>query len=505
LKIDNWIVQDKAGTLPKTPLSVALKVDGGMKQQALDLRQLLVQLTPTDRAKNAVEMQAKLDMSKAAPSTVSIHSESLDLTPYYNMFAAGTNAAKAKTASAQPEPQTIPGAAAPAVQQEPAPMSLPFQQLTADLKIDRLYLREVAISNWAATVTIRTNTVALRPFQLGINGGSMDVNGDFDVSVPGYKYDLAFKANEVPLAPLANTFGSGSSNQLQGNFLADAHIQGAGVTGPSLRKNLGGTAMINLTNLNYQVVGPKMQRILVPISIALRLPELTQTQINWVSAQTEITNGIVQLQHLGVESEAFYAESAGAITLADVITNSTLNLPIDLSLLRGLAQKAGLRSSDTPTNAKYAKIPQFVTIKGTVGAPSPDINKLAVTGMFMRGAAALGLGNDKVEKSLGAVGNLLTGNKGANGSDTNGSTAGNLLQGVSGLLGGSHATNANGTAATNNNTASSVLRGLNGLLGGQTPAANTNASTNAAPTNAPAPANPVGGLLDSLFGGRKKK
>src|SRR3569623_998451 len=144
-----------------------------MKEQALALRQLLVQLTPTGRAKNAVERQAKLDMSKAAPSTVSIRSESLDVTPYYNMFAAGTNASKANTAAAQSNPQPVPAASAPGVQQEPAPISLPFQQLSADLKIDRLYMRDVAISNWAATVTIRTNTVQLRPFQLGINGGSM--------------------------------------------------------------------------------------------------------------------------------------------------------------------------------------------------------------------------------------------------------------------------------------------------------------------------------------------
>jgi hypothetical protein len=502
LKIDKWLVQDKAGTLPKNPLAVALKVDGAMKDQLLDLRQFLVQLTPTDRAKNALEIQAKLDLSKATPSTASIRSESFDATPYYNMFAASTNAPP----QAQPDAPAAGTAEAAAPAREPAPISLPFQQFTADVKIDRFFLREIAISNWIATVAIRSNIVELHPFQLGLNGGAMVISGMVDVGVPGYKYDLALKADQVPLAPLANSLGSGGTNQLQGNLLAQARIRGAGTTGSNLRKNLGGNASFNLTNLDYHVVGPKMQRIIVPISLALRIPELTQTPINWVSAQTVISNGVVNLEHLGVESGAFYAESSGPIALADVLTNSTLNLPMDLSILHALAEKSGLVPSGTPTNARYAKLPRFVTIKGTVGAPEADINKLALAGMLARGAASFGLGNANVEKSLGAVGDLLSGNKGTNSSGTN-SPAANLLQGVTGLLGGKQSTtNDAATADTNTDKASSVLQGLSGLLGGNSaPGAATNSTTtNATTTNAP-PANPAAGLLDSLFRGRQNK
>lgn len=505
VKLTNWLVHDKAGKLPKTPLSVGLTVDGGMRQQVLDLRQLVLQLTPNQRAKNALQMQAKLDLSKtnAAPSTLSIRSESFDLTPYYDMFAGGsTNAASAAKPDSTPAPaqaQTQPSS----TPQEPPPMNLPFQQLTADLKIDRLYLRELAISNWNATVAIRSNVVLLKPFQLQLNGGAMDMTGNFDVGVPGYKYDLAFKADSVPLAPLANSFGSGSTNQLQGNFLANAQFRGAGITGPNLRKNLGGTVAADLTNMNYQVVGPKLRRILVPISVALRVPELTQTPINWVSLQSQIGNGTVDLKHVGVESEAFYAEVAGPITLADILTNSALNLPVDLSLRRALAEKAGLLSADTPTNAKYAKIPRFVSVKGTVGAPDPDINKLAVAGMLAKGAAAFGLGDAKTSQALGALGNVLTGQKAStNAAATNNSTA-NIIQGLGGLVTGSKATNAPAPAAspdTNATPAANLIRGLGGLLGGQQAAQPGGAKTNTAPTN-----NAVSGVIDSLLRPRGEK
>jgi len=442
VKISNWLVQDKAGKLPKTPLSVELNLDGGMRQQALDLRQLVVQLTPNERAKNALQLKGKIDMSKpvAGPSTISLQSESFDVTPYYNMFAGTkTNANAPATQKGSPPAQTASSSAAGEPAKEPAAMNLPFQQLTADLKIDRFYLREIAISNWVGTVVIHSNVVQMNPFKLQLNGGLVNVTGNVDLGTTGYVYDLGFNADAVPLAPLANSFGS-ATNKVQGNLIAQAQIRGSGITGPNLKKNLAGNAAINLTNLNYEVVGPKLRRVLVPISLALQVPELAQTPINWVSAQTDIGKGIVNLKHLGVESEAFYAESAGPITLADVLTNSTLNLPVDLSLRRNFAQKAGLLSSDTPTNSKYAKIPRFVSIKGTVGAPDSDINKLALAGMLARGAAAFGLGNEKTEKALGAVGDLLTGrSSGTNAAGTN-NTA-NLVQGLGSLLGGKQATN----------------------------------------------------------------
>jgi hypothetical protein len=230
---------------------------------------------------------------------------------------------------------------------------------------------------------------------------------------------------------------------------------------------------------------------LVPISLALQVPELTETPLNWVAAQTEITNGVVNLKHLGVESAAFYAESAGAMALADVITNSSLNLPIDLSLRRNIAEKARLLSPDTPTNAPYAKLPRFVTVKGTLGSPKTDINKLALLGTFAREAAAFGLGNQKAEQALGAVGSLLTGQPaGTNASGTN--TTGNLIQGLNGLL-AKQPTNA---ASPGTNRTSGVLRELGGLLGTPKP------STNDTKTNA-APAKPAQNLFDSLLGPRK--
>ncbi len=444
IKVANWVVQDKGNTLPKTPLGVDLKVDTGMRKETIDVRQLAVQLTPTERAKNALVVQGKLDMAKTnpSPSNLSIKSESFDVTPYYNLFAGTTSTNQPGSAPAtQPAPDSPP--ADPT--KEPDPMALPFEQFAADLKIDRFYLRDVAISNWNGTLTIRSNAIQLRPFQLQINGGSMSVVGDFDVGRPGYVYNLAFNAKDVPLAPLANSFELTGSNQLAGTFVADAQIKGAGVTGPNLRKNLGGKLDFTLTNINYLPGGPKLRRILVPISLALRVPELAETPINWVDARAVITNGTVQVANAAVESEAFLANVAGTISLADVLTNSTLDLPIDLSLRRSLAEKSKILPSDTPPEAKFAKIGNLYTVKGTLGVPDPDPNKAALAGLALRGVAGLGIGSEKVEGVLGGLGNVLSGQKSSstNAAGTNASSVGSIVKGLGGLLGGDKkATNA---------------------------------------------------------------
>ncbi len=432
-------------------LTMDISVDVGMPGDKIDLRDLSLKLTPTARAENRLQIQAKLDMGKTnpTPTTISVKSTGLDLTKYYDLFAGNKQAEKTKQAATG-----VP--ADPNV--EPAAIDLPIKQLTANIAIDKLFLREVAISNWVTTAVISNNTVRLNLLKLGINGAP--VNGDvkLDLGVPGYVYDLSLKADRIPVEPLANSFATTNAGQYKGFLVADIGIHGAGTLGASLQKSLQGQANFSLTNMDLQIVGPKLKKILTPISIVLRAPELLQTPINWVEARTKMGGGKIHIEKMGVESEAFYANVVGDIIIEKVLTNSTLNLPVDLQLRRSLAQKAMLLSKDTPADAKYASLPKFVTIKGTLGNPDPDINKLAMLGV---GVNAIG----------GLTGNAAIG------------TASSAL-GV--LTGASN----NSTNPPSTNTASKLIQGLGGFLGGGTK------TTNAPSTNAPATNSPAKNLLN---------
>src|SRR5439155_3566612 len=64
LSVTNLVVEDPEHKLPKAPQSVALRVDGAMQKELLNLRQVLLTLAPTDRAKNQLQLSGKIDLAK---------------------------------------------------------------------------------------------------------------------------------------------------------------------------------------------------------------------------------------------------------------------------------------------------------------------------------------------------------------------------------------------------------------------------------------------------------
>ena len=82
--------------------------------------------------------------------------------------------------------------------------------------------------------------------------------------------------------------------------------------------------------------------------------------------------GQIDLQQFTVESPAFHAESHGTIPIANVLTNSPLNLPVTLALRRALAEKINLLPANSVTNAVYVELPSFVTLTGTLGDPKTE-------------------------------------------------------------------------------------------------------------------------------------
>ena len=133
--------------------------------------------------------------------------------------------------------------------------------------------------------------------------------------------------------------------------------------------------------------------------------DLQRSPINSIVVQTTIGAGRVELKKAVVQSPSFQADaSGGTVTLAAVLTNSVLQIPVAVSLSQPIAQKLGLAASGTSANATYTKLPDFFTMTGTVGAPDKKINYLALAslaGKSVTGAVG-GLGGN-VGSTLGNI------------------------------------------------------------------------------------------------------
>jgi uncharacterized protein involved in outer membrane biogenesis len=461
LQITNLVVKDPSGQVPATPLEARAQLDVGLNKQVLTLRQVLLALTPTARATNQVQLTGQVDMSQtnAIQGNLKLAADALDFTTYYDLFAGQKSAAAkptpATTKPAQPAASTT-AAAAPKPEQEPPAMQLPLRNFTFETSIRHIYLHDIDIADVQNTTKLDGGHVVVNPCALKVNGAPVTALVDADLGVAGYKYNVSFNAQAIPLAPLVDSFQPDRKGILSGTLTAQSKIDGAGITGPSLRKNLAGQFDFNSTNLNLSIDNIQgntwSTRLLKTVLNAIAsIPELVKnpagagaslvqglvsrsgpstttattgglagdlkkSPINSIILRGNAGTGTVTLQQALVQSPAFEAAvSGGTVTLADVLTNSPINLPVSISLERSVAQKINL-AGNTPTNATYAQLPQFLTMTGTLGNSKPKVDILA-----LGAAAAQGAGG-----TAGQVGSAVQGFKSlfGGGSKTNAPSSG---------------------------------------------------------------------------------
>jgi hypothetical protein len=475
----NLVVNDPKGQFPATPLAAKCQVDASLNKKVADIRQCQLALTPTSRATNAVDLTGHVDMSdtNATQGNLKLAADSLDLTSYYDLFGGQKPAASAPPT--KPAPPSVSTASSTQPETGAQTNQLPLRNFTAEAVIHHLFLHEVDISEFQLTTKIDGGHLVLNPCKLSLNGAPMDANVDFDMGVPGYKYQLGFNAQSVPLAPLVDSFQPERKGQLGGTFTAHAKVSGIGTSGADLQKSLAGQFSMESTNLNLSVINIKSPIIKTVVNVVATLPELlknpagaagsflqtltgrsggltdelSKSPINTITVRGDAGSGKVNLQQAVVQSSAFKAEANGTITLAAVLTNSAIQIPVSVSLSQPIARKVNLASADT--NAAYAKLPDFLVETGTVGEPKAQINKMVLVSLAAKGF-------------------------------------GGAIPGLSGVLGGK-------SSGSNTSTNSSgLLQGLGGLLGGN-PQANTNTPPKQQQPATNPPAAPLNNLLNNLF------
>lgn len=388
ISINNLLVEDPSGKLLKTPLAGSLDVNGSMANKLLLLDQVQLTLSPTERAKNQLTVSGKLDLTRSntVAGALQLVAESLDVTPYYDLFAGQRDTNSLSTArAAQPNDKSkTPDSKGAQPNVEPAAIQLPFQQFTFGLNIGALYLREITIQNWQATALLDGGQILLKPFQLLLNGASLAVTANLDLGLPGYKYDVTLGADRIPLEPIVNTFSPEQRGQIKADLLSSAHLKGQGITGASLQKNLQGQMGFSLTNANLQIASPKMKAFLSPIALVLGAPDLLNSPLSWIGASAQAGGGKINLEHFNLASATFTADTRGDIRIVDVLADSPLEkLPMHFYLRRSLAQRIRMVPKNSPPDAEYVKLPDFIQVAGTLGEPKAELNKLALAGTFL--------------------------------------------------------------------------------------------------------------------------
>ncbi len=426
--------------------AINLKAQVTNKQNKINIAGQLA-LSPTSRAKNELQLDGNVDLTIAGAITgnFKLTADSLDVTSYYDLLSS-TNPATNSTS-----PTTTVSTTASNPNKEPDAVKLPLRNFIADLNLGHLFLREVDIASWQTTVLLDGGHVLIKPCQLTLNNAPVKATVDLHLDVPGYIYDVTFNADAIPLTPLVNSFAPDRKGQIAGTTSANAKIKGAGVTGASLKKNLAGQFDFATTNMNLSIANVRSPMINGIINVIIGIPDLiknpaaaiggwfggthkngwadqlTAAPIDVIALNADAGDGHVRLTQAEVRSTAFQVLATGDITLAPVLTNSVIQIPVQIRLNRSLGDQIGLVTSDTPTNALYVALPDFLKMKGTVGTPKPDLDKRAL--LLIAAKAGGGIG-----KQIGGV---------------TGQESKSVLSAVEGLLGTKSTSGTNSTSKTN--------------------------------------------------------
>jgi AsmA family/AsmA-like C-terminal region len=407
LRITRLLVTDPEGVLPRTPLALGIELDGLHRGQTVTVNKLVLDLGSTPRASNRIEATALVDLSpqKAEPSRVKITSDGIDLDPIYDLLMGG------RTTAGKESPKTT-----PATLREPSstlgkPIQLPIQRLGFESEIARVHFREIAVTNWVTKVSTEGSRIQVQPLSLTLNGAPVSAAAKVDLGVQGYQYETTGSLDRIPVAPAVHSFVDRSLMEAEGTMSAKWSITGSGVAVPELRKTLKGSGQFLGTNLNYRVTAaqnPLIETLVMALSGALRIPNLSRMPVDVVSASAEVDQGVVQIRSFEVGNATYLASGRGRIELQDVLDDSRYDIPISVSVPDELTKKR-------------EALPDFLTIRGTVGNPKADIDPAGVALALTRLPGPLGdlvnQGAGRVEKTVervvggagAAVGNALKG------------------------------------------------------------------------------------------------
>lgn len=533
--VTNLVVYESGKPLSPEPLSMGMVVDATILKDIVDIRDARLALTPTQRATNVVTLTGRLDTSDTnfTEGSLKLSAPALDLTRYYDVF---TSTQAVASASSAPGPSSSSGRSSPqpgpAPEIEAEPITLPLSNFVFQADAGSIFLREMVISNLHSSLKIDGGKVRVEPLRLTLNGGSVNGGMDLDLAQPGFRYSFKFGGSQIPLAPLVNTFQPERRGQMAGTLTGQMQLAGAGTTSSNLYKNLKGSFDFGTTNLNLAIPSlrsPLMKTIVNVIAVVPEIArnpnaalgllggalggrqsgtaggladEIMQSPVDVVRGKLSIGNSRVDIQDSLIQSPAFQATARGSVGLTPIVTNSVLNVPLSVALKRSLAANLNMVPAGTPTNVIYVRIPDYVTIKGTVGEPKPDINKMALVGTALQqiGSSIPGV-DEKTGGILRNIGGVLTGSTTTNTtSGTNQPRQGNLLQGLGSILSGGQ-TNQPANESTNRQSRTErTLQGLGGLLNALgTNQASSGGTNSATVTNQ----NPVGSLLDQLLSPKK--
>ena len=243
---------------------------------------------------------------------------------------------------------------------------------TLKVRIDTANYGSLTSTNLTARLDYDSGRLSLGPTDLAVNGKSATVSGQVSLDRPG-EFQIRFESEELPLAPLVSTFTTASPQPADAglNLSVDLVSKGGAVSG---RRPISGTVQASFQGADYEVADPKYASLVDPIMTLLKIPALHASSVSDGELSLSIDDGIGSLRTITFGNELFKGSANGTINVTPDWRSSVLNLPLDLSLSKQVAERISMRSSAADD---FVALPRFASVVGTIGNPHTRIDNKA--------------------------------------------------------------------------------------------------------------------------------
>ena len=407
------------------PTTIGLALKTKLSGDDIELNQTDISLPKSDRAANKLSATGKLSVpaGKDISGSLKISSDAVDLDSVIGLLP--ENEATATEGDFVNDLSGLPDA---------------FAGLALDLQLQlvKAFWDNITIAKANISGKAGGKVIDLPKVQFELNGLPVSGSLRIDKSKPNPAYAFEVQLKDQLAQPLVAAFDPESKESVAGKVTVLAKLDSSGKTQGEFWANLKGTTEFKFAEGDLRVFSDTTKILLTPVAILLRLPDMLNSPIDSMHAKLKIENKRVQLETCEVKGSVFVAGATGAIALDETLEASALDLPVQLSIRRDLADKAGLIPKGTPLSAKFVKLPDFVKVGGTIGEPKTKTDKLAIVGLLGQSAAGLpGTIENKAGGLLENAANLLDGEFiGTDAKDALTNGGNNLFNNLNSLIGG---------------------------------------------------------------------
>ena len=245
---------------------------------------------------------------------------------------------------------------------------------TANLPMTLPLNKPVDIKDLLIAAEVKGQEAKLNALSFQLFDGQVKGQGKLIAGSDAPPFNSTVTIQGLQLGPALNAVAA-TQVSISGTAGADLALQGRGFSMSDLTKSLEGTSHVAVKDGKIEGVNLLQEAVSILKVAGISFDNAKATAFSTIETDLAIKQGIINVQHLLMDSHDFQATGGGTIGF-----DQTLNLTMHLNLSQDLSQKLASASPAAKLAMKEGRLSLPLIITGTVQAPSYGLESKALTG-----------------------------------------------------------------------------------------------------------------------------